>query len=232
MPASVTAFTVLQVAKHYELQGHRIEVLTEIDLHVNPGEWIALTGASGSGKTTLLHLMAALDKPSAGTIACLGADYAAISGRRRAMLRRDRIGLLFQNYHLFPELNALENVALPALRWGVNRRAAVNRARELLSEFGLSERLGHRPCELSGGEQQRAALARALINDPAIILADEPTGNLDQKAGSHIMDILTELHRQQEKTIVMVTHDRAVADRADRVLALDRGRLRPGAAAA
>jgi ABC-type lipoprotein export system ATPase subunit len=225
MTNDTTAFSVSGLAKHYTLQGHRIDVLNGIDLEVKRGDWIALMGPSGSGKTTLLHLLAALDKPSAGNIVCMGADFARISGRRRTLLRRDVIGLLFQNYHLFPELTSVENAVLPALRWDINRGKAVSRARELLTQFDLKERFGHRPRELSGGEQQRVALARALINDPDIILADEPTGNLDQAAGAHIMDILADLHGQKGKTIIMVTHDRAVAERADCILNLCKGSL-------
>jgi len=214
------AFTVEDVGKSYRLGRHVIPVLRRVGVTVGLGEWVALVGASGSGKTTLLHLLGSLDRPDAGRIACLGEFYRALSSRRRAHLRRETIGLLFQSYHLFPELNAVENAALPALRWGQDRRAVCARARDLLVGFGLEERLRHRPQELSGGEQQRVALARALINDPRILLADEPTGNLDEEAGEQVLGIIEQLNRDQGRTVVMVTHDMAVAHRADRILRL------------
>ncbi len=218
------AFEAVDVHKQYKLQRHLVPVLRDINLRIAMGEWVALVGPSGSGKTTLLHLLGALDHPTAGVIRCRGLDYAAISNRKKASIRYQDIGLVFQAYHLFPELTALENVLLPALRWGTNKRAARQRAADLLESFGLGERLNHRPLELSGGEQQRVALARALINDPDIILADEPTGNLDPDSGGHIIRILADLHRQQRKTIVMVTHDQTLASRADRTLKLVDGR--------
>ncbi len=229
MTTSAHAFIVQDLVKHYSLADHIIPVLQGINLSIARGEWVALTGASGSGKTTLLHLLAALDKPTQGTIQCLDQPYHLAGPRRRAMMRRNTIGLLFQNYHLFPELNAVENATLPALHWGRDRDQAILRGQELLTEFGLADRFEHRPRELSGGEQQRVALARALINDPEIILADEPTGNLDAQAGEHIISIIAELNKQQGKTVVMVTHDRDLANRADRILQLAAGRVVPAA---
>jgi len=206
--------------KEFRLQKHVVPVLNGIDLDVQDGEWLALVGASGSGKTTLLHLLGALDKPTRGTVECRGQNYAVLSRQRKASLRYEQLGLVFQAYHLFPELNALENVLLPALRPGRNKTHCRTRAAELLDSFGLGHRLNHRPLELSGGEQQRVAVARALINDPSIILADEPTGNLDSDASSHIIDIFVNLHREQRKTIVVVTHDMSIAEAADRRIRL------------
>lgn len=216
-------FESVQLCKSYHLERHEIPVLKGVDLQIHAGEWTAFVGRSGSGKTTLLHLLGALDEPSSGGVRCRNRDYSALSPGQKAMLRRDEIGYVFQSYHLFPELNAQENVMLPALQWGWNRKAARARAAELLAEFGLEQRLRHRPQELSGGEQQRVALARALINSPDIILADEPTGNLDVTASKEIIAILQRLHDKASKTIVMVTHDLALAKLADRVLLIRDG---------
>jgi len=180
-------------------------------------------GRSGSGKTTLLHLLGGLDRPSAGDVVCLGQSYRQMSEAQRTAMRLRHIGYVFQSYHLFPELNAHENVMLPALHWGWDRHRARERAAELLARFGLGERLRHRPQELSGGEQQRVALARALVNEPGILLADEPTGNLDVAAAKEIVALLTELHQTGGKTLVMVTHDLDLAARADRTLVMRGG---------
>jgi len=218
------AFLTANLAKQYRLEKRKlIPVLADVNLRVDAGEWLALVGASGSGKSTLLHLLGALDRPSSGAIACFGQDYARLKAGAKAVLRRDLIGFVFQTFHLFPELSAWENVMLPALQWQWNKTAAKQRARQLLVDFGLEQRLQHRPPELSGGEQQRTALARALINNPRILLADEPTGNLDAEASANILGLLQQLHRDG-KTIIMVTHDAQVAGRADRIL-----RLRDGA---
>lgn len=211
------------VQKEYHLGSHDIRVLTGVNLAVDKGEWVALVGASGSGKTTLLHLMGTLDSPDQGDILILGSSFIELKRRERAHLRRYKIGMVFQNYYLFPELSALENAGLPALHWRSNRRHGTVRAKQLLTDFGLGDRLAHRPAELSGGEQQRVAMARALINDPEIILADEPTGNLDEEASGHIMDILKRLNKEEGKTIVIVTHDHAIAEYADRKLLLADG---------
>lgn len=226
-PGSAAAFSACHVAKHYRLERHVVRVLEDVTFTVNEGEWMALVGPSGCGKTTLLHLLGALDAPSGGRICCRGRAYADLSSRRRAFLRRDKLGFVFQSYYLFPELNALENVVLPALQWRRDRRAACRRAEALLTEFGLAHRLRHRPQELSGGEQQRVALARALINAPDILLADEPTGNLDAASSEEIVGILRRLHCERGKTIVMVTHDAMLAGLADRVLRLEAGRVLP-----
>ncbi|MDT8391444.1 MAG: ABC transporter ATP-binding protein [Lentisphaeria bacterium] len=204
---------------------HQVDVLRGVSAAIQAGEWVALTGASGSGKTTLMHLLGGLDRPTGGHVRCLGKK---MTGSAATRLRRHHLGFVFQSYHLLPELSAVENVALPASGWGQSRSRAEKRAVELLTRFGLENRLKHRPLELSGGEQQRVAMARALVNNPDIILADEPTGNLDADAAETIMRILTELNTTDGRTIVMVTHDPACARRAQRVLHLTDGRVTPG----
>jgi ABC-type lipoprotein export system ATPase subunit len=220
---STPVFELRELSRTFRLEKHRIEVLKGVDLEIAEGSWTALVGRSGSGKTTLLQILGALDQPNEGTVACRGRDYWCLSSRQRDAIRQQEIGFVFQSYHLFPELNAQENVVLPALRWGNDRRQARERAAELLDRFDLGDRLRHRPRELSGGEQQRVALARALMNDPDIILADEPTGNLDVKAGGEITAILQSLHRDEGKTIVMVTHDLQLAQLADQVFVMHEG---------
>jgi len=225
--ASGLAFEARDVYRQFRLERHTIDVLNGVSLEVQRGEWVALVGRSGSGKTTLLQLLGSLDKPTRGEVLCRGRAYSQLSAKQKAALRRDEVGFVFQAYHLFPELSAIENVALPALQWGWDRAQAAVRARELLYSFGLGERLEHRPRELSGGEQQRVAMARALINSPDAILADEPTGNLDVAAGKEIVGILQRLHAEQGKTVVMVTHDLALAKLADRVLLMKNGISQP-----
>jgi putative ABC transport system ATP-binding protein len=220
-------FEVRDLHRHFRLEKHRIDVLRGVSFGVAEGEWVALVGRSGSGKTTLLHLLGGMDRPSAGDVVCLGQSYRGMSEGQRTAMRLRHIGHVFQSYHLFPELNAHENVMLPALHWGWDRQRARGRAANLLGRFGLGERLRHRPQELSGGEQQRVALARALMNEPGIILADEPTGNLDVAAGKEIVALLEGLHRRDGKTIVMVTHDLDLAARADRTLVMRGGRAVP-----
>jgi len=229
-PAAAPAFEVRGVRKHYRLDRHTtVEVLRGVDLTVRAGEWVALVGASGCGKSTLLHLLGALDEPDQGVIACLGRPYAGMKAVAKATLRRQDIGFVFQSYHLFPELDALENVMLPGMQGGIkNASGLADRARELLVRFGLEMRLRHRPLELSGGEQQRVALARALINGPRILLADEPTGNLDAAAAAGIIGLLEQLHRDEGKTIVMVTHDHTLAQRADHILHMTNGLVTTG----
>ncbi len=224
---AVPVFDVRDLHRHFRLERHTIDVLTGVSFSVALGEWVALVGRSGSGKTTLLHLLGGLDRPNAGDVVCLGRSYRRVSERERTALRLRHIGHVFQRYLLFPELSAHENVMLPALHWGWDRARARERAAELLQRFGLGERLRHRPQELSGGEQQRVALARSLMNEPDIILADEPTGNLDVAAGREIIALLEELHKTAGKTIVMVTHDLDLAGRADRTLVMRNGHAVP-----
>ena len=214
--------------KGYRIGGHRLEVLKGIDWQVRRGEWTVIVGASGSGKTTLLNLAGLLERPEQGTICAAGCDYARLSGREAARFRNRRIGFVFQSYCLLPELTILENAVLPALLAGTSRRVATARARELLDRVGLSGRLKHRPAELSGGEQQRAAIARALVNDPELLLADEPTGNLDLRTGGEILDLFRELRRNDPaRSIVMITHNPEIARAADSANELFDGRLRP-----
>lgn len=211
------------LVKRYRRPERTIDVLAEVDLRVKAGEWVAMTGPSGCGKTTLLHLLGILDKPDAGTIAYFGKDVARMGPFRKARLRRLHIGFIFQSYQLLPELSALENVMLPARFGGVRNP---DQAMALLERMGVAERQSHRPAEMSGGEQQRVAIARALINQPDVILADEPTGNLDAKNAAAIMEILQRLRDEDGKTIVMVTHDRELTSYADRVMVLNQGALR------
>lgn len=217
-------YELIDLHKDFRLEEGRIEVLRGINLELPRGCWTALLGASGSGKTTLLQLLGGLDQPSSGKILLEGEDLGSSSAARLSALRRHKIGFVFQSYHLFPELSALENAALPALQLRSSRGQAFERAKRLLDEFGLARRLEHRPRELSGGEQQRVAVARALINQPEIILADEPTGNLDQEAATEILDILAQLQREQKCSIIMVTHDRSVAARSQLCIRLHEGK--------
>lgn len=213
-------FQIKNLCKTFSLAGGTIEVIKNLSLDLPKGEWLALTGPSGCGKTTLLHILAGLDRPTSGDILLDGQNIAKMSSSALTKLRKKRIGFVFQSYHLFPELSALENAALPALQWGVNRNQVYENAKKWLETFGLAKRLNHRPRELSGGEQQRVAIARSLINNPDIILADEPTGNLDVKAAQGIIDILQHVRSGESKTLIMVTHDLNLAKQANRVIEL------------
>jgi len=226
-PAPAAPFLQAEhVHKRYQLGRRWIEVLVDAGLTVQRGEWLAILGASGSGKTTFLNLLGALERPDAGRICCAGVDYATLSPARAAAFRLRRVGFVFQAYHMLPELTVLENVRLPAMLAGKSVREASDRARKLLERVGLGQRFDHRPLELSGGEQQRAALARALVNDPDLVLADEPTGNLDSVTGREILDIFRELHDNGAgRTVIMVTHDPEVAVRADRRVRMVDGRV-------
>jgi lipoprotein-releasing system ATP-binding protein len=209
--------------------GRPIDVLLECDLSVSRGEFVAVTGASGTGKSTLLHLLGALDRPNAGSVALDGIEYAACTPDALAALRNRKIGFVFQFHHLLRDFSALENVMLPQLIAGVSASGATRRAEELLAAVGLSARTTHRPGKLSGGEQQRVAVARALANAPAVLLADEPSGNLDAGNAEHLHGLFAELSRRYEAAVVVVTHNRSLAERADRVLSLEEGRLVPEA---
>ncbi len=203
-------------------------MLRGIDLEITPGEAVFLVGASGAGKTTLLYTLGGLEHPAGGKVFFEDQSIYDLNRRAQARLRNRRMGFIFQGYFLLPELTALENVLLPAMmggRWGSEREAATRRAVASLQEVGLGERTHHLPLELSGGEQQRVAIARALINDPAVIFADEPTGNLDSRAGAAIIDLLLSLVREKRKTLLVVTHDLALAARGDRTLEMRDGSL-------
>jgi len=214
--------TATGLRKTYLMGQRAVEVLQGIDLTVHRGEALVIVGASGAGKSTLLHLLGGLDAPTAGEVRLDGAALFALGNVERTRLRNQQIGFVFQSYNLLPELDALENVCLPAL---LRRERAAERGRELLTAVGLGERLDHRPAQLSGGEQQRVAIARALMNRPRLLLADEPTGNLDSKTGEAILELLWRLRKEAGTTLVMVTHDEHIARRGDRVLEIVDGRI-------
>jgi len=211
--------------------GSILDVLQNVDLSVFRGEVVAIVGASGAGKSTLLHLLGALDEPTSGEIALDGVTYASLAQAKRDELRNKRLGFVFQFHHLLREFTALENVMMPMLIGGAPLEKARSRAEELLAAVGLAGRMTHRPAMLSGGEQQRCAVARALVQDPRVVLADEPSGNLDHANSLRLHDLLFGLSREFETALVVVTHNRALAERADRVLLLDNGRLTPVSAA-
>jgi lipoprotein-releasing system ATP-binding protein len=203
-----------------------VEVLRGVDLDVRPGERVAIIGPSGSGKTTLLQLLGALDAPDAGTVSVDGQDLAALDERQRGLLRNRRIGFVFQFHHLLPQLTVLENVLVPAWATG-DASGRMARAGQLLERVGLKDRVRHRPAQLSGGERQRVALVRALVLQPGLVLADEPTGSLDHAGAAVLADLLVELNREEGVTLVAVTHSREFAGRMQRRLALRDGLLQP-----
>jgi ABC-type lipoprotein export system ATPase subunit len=206
--------------KSYTLGKRSLHVLRGVDIEMQEGDFVALRGASGAGKSTLLHLLGGLDFANQGEIRLQGRDLAKMSRRELAQLRNVEVGFIFQAYYLLPELDALENVCLPARMNRVSASAAAKRGRELLERVGLKDRIEHKPYELSGGEQQRVAIARALINEPKLLLADEPTGNLDSHTGEEIIELLCSLRTEQRTTLVMATHDDKLAGRAPRVINL------------
>jgi predicted ABC-type transport system involved in lysophospholipase L1 biosynthesis ATPase subunit len=217
--------TARNLGRTYKLDRRTLEVLRGVDLDVARGEFLALRGASGAGKSTLLHLLGGLDVPDTGEIRFDGKALASLSNGELARFRNGKVGFVFQAYHLLPELSALENVCLPARLARVAAAEAEARAHELLARVGLAERVGHRPGELSGGEQQRVAIARALVNAPGLILADEPTGNLDSHTGDEIIDLLCGLREEKRTTLIIATHDARVAARAPRTVQLLDGRV-------
>ena len=206
--------------KSYDLGRRLIDVLHGVSLEIGGGEFLSLQGASGTGKSTLLHLLGGLDDPTSGEVFASGQSLSAMSATRLAKWRNDEVGFVFQSYHLLPEFDALENVLLPARMAHSNRAEFQKRAESLLERVGLAKRMSHLPAELSGGEQQRVALARALINRPQLLLADEPTGNLDSKTGGEVLDLLCELQSEANLTMIIVTHDDKVAKRARRTVQL------------
>ena len=215
------------LVKSYVQGATRIEVLTGIGLEVAPGERLAIVGRSGSGKSTLLHLLAGLLDPDAGQVLVFGEDLTAASAARRAAIRNAHMGFVYQLHHLLPEFTALENVAMPRLVAGASMRQVAPDARALLASVGLDARVEHRPHELSGGERQRVAIARALAGTPAVVLADEPTGNLDRHSAARVLEAMDALAASTGTAFVVVTHDESLARRMDRTVALEEGRLVP-----
>jgi ABC-type lipoprotein export system ATPase subunit len=213
------------LAKTYAMGRRSLEVLRGVDLTVARGEFLALRGASGAGKSTLLHLIGGLDSPNAGEIFFENQNLAKFSDRELTQFRNCRVGFVFQAYHLLPELTALENVCLPARMARLSATKTETRAHELLMRVGLKDRTDHKPSELSGGEQQRVAIARALINEPELLLADEPTGNLDSKTGGEIIELLKNLCVERQMTLIIATHDAKIAAHAQRVIELADGRI-------
>jgi ABC-type lipoprotein export system ATPase subunit len=214
------------VTKAYTLGKRSLEVLCGVSLDVGRGDFLALRGASGAGKSTLLHLFGGLDSPNAGEIWFGGKDLAHLPPPELTTLRNRKVGFIFQAYHLLPELDALENVCLPARLARVPVAVAGQRGRELLTRVGLGARMDHKPYELSGGEQQRVAIARALMNEPELILADEPTGNLDSHTGAEIIGLLVNLRADKNTTLIIATHDASVAARAPKVVELVDGKIK------
>ncbi len=223
----MTVIEARDLAKSYVGgDGGILQVLDGVNLDVQRGEMVAVVGTSGAGKSTLLHLLGALDRPSRGTVALAGQPLHGLGDDELAEVRNRKVGFVFQFHHLLREFSALENVMMPLRISGRDEREARSRAEELLAQVGLSGRMSHRPAELSGGEQQRTAVARALAVDPAVVLADEPSGNLDHVNAERLHDLFAQLARELETAMVVVTHNRSLAARADRVLLLEDGRLR------
>ena len=214
------------LGKTYAEGGLRTHLFDGLELAVNAGETVAILGASGAGKSTLLHLLGGLDVPTAGEVFVAGQKMSALSDAARGQLRNRALGFVYQFHHLLPEFTALENVMLPVLLNGTGVEEAAKKAKDLLEAVGLGHRLSHKPGELSGGERQRAAVARALVNKPACVLGDEPTGNLDEKTAANVFAQMLDLNHAQRTSLVLVTHDRSLARRLDRVLELHEGKLR------
>jgi putative ABC transport system ATP-binding protein len=215
------------LSRIYKRDQFQVTALDQVDVEVHRGEFVALMGPSGSGKSTLLHLIAAMDRPSDGAIAVLGEDLRSLSDREIAQWRNEHIGFIFQTFNLIPVLTAIENVELPLKLTSLNKKERLEHARTALELVGLGDRTGHLPKQLSGGQEQRVAIARAIVTDPDLILADEPTGNLDAASANEVLDLLSRLNKEFGKTIVMVTHDPHAARFASKIRYLDKGRMLP-----
>jgi lipoprotein-releasing system ATP-binding protein len=224
---SGSALELRDVRRVFRQAGTELKILNGVDLVLSQGEIVALVGPSGAGKSTLLHVAGLLERPDGGAVLIRGEDCGSLSDERRALLRRSELGFVYQYHHLLPEFSALENVMLPQMIAGVARSRARGKAAELLDRVGLAPRAQHRPARLSGGEQQRVAMVRALANDPKILLADEPTGNLDHATGDDVMKTLLDLVRQTGLVALLATHNLDLARRFDRIVTLEDGRLRP-----
>ncbi len=227
MSTAEPIITCAALEKHYSRGGDTVRVLESIDLVLERGAFVALMGPSGSGKTTLLNLFAGIDRPTAGSLSVDGHDIAHLSRAALAAWRAASVGYVFQLYHLVPVLTAYENVELPLYLQPLSRRERHRRVSEALESVGIADRHAHFPRQLSGGQEQRVAIARAIVTAPALLLADEPTGDLDRVAAAGVMDLLSRLHRERGQTIVMVTHDPTTARHADRTVHLEKGRLVP-----
>jgi putative ABC transport system ATP-binding protein len=224
MEQSADIIRMTDIRKVYDTGKVKVEALKGIDLTIGPGEFVAIVGPSGSGKSTLMNLVGCLDTPTSGTYIIAGEDVSRLTRDQLADVRNRRVGFVFQNFNLLPAISAFENVEMPMLFGGVAVRERRARAQELLERVGLGDRMDHKPTELSGGQMQRVAIARALSMDPDILLADEPTGNLDTSSGTDIMSVFTDLHKQG-RTLVIITHDMVLAKRASRVVEIRDGRI-------
>ncbi|WP_406040450.1 ABC transporter ATP-binding protein [Micromonospora sp. NBC_00898] len=225
-PAGAPAIEAVDVSRTYQLGGVSVPALRGVSLTIAPGDYVAVIGPSGSGKSTLMHLLGGLDRPTGGRLVIGGRDVATLSAPELATLRNETIGFVFQAFHLLPRTSAVDNVALPLVYRGIGARQRRERAAAMLGRVGLGHRLHHRPNQLSGGEQQRVAIARALVTDPAVLLADEPTGNLDTATGEAVLALLERLNAESGVALVMVTHDQEVAARARRRIAVRDGLVR------
>ncbi|MFI6784288.1 ABC transporter ATP-binding protein [Micromonospora sp. NPDC050276] len=223
MTGAPPAIEAVNVSRTYQLDGVSVEALRGVSLVVQPGDYVALVGPSGSGKSTLMHLLGGLDRPTGGRLVIGGRDVNALAPPEMATLRNETIGFVFQAFHLLPRTSAVENVALPLVYRGVSARQRRARAAAMLGRVGLGHRLDHRPNQMSGGEQQRVAIARALVTEPTVLLADEPTGNLDSVTGAAVLELLEQLNAESGVALVMVTHDQEVAARAQRRITMRDG---------
>ncbi len=224
-PGSRTLISVCGLNKEFRRSGSVVHALADVDIDIYEGEYLSIMGPSGSGKSTFFNMVGALDRPTSGQVIVAGVDLTKLSSRQLAYFRGNHLGYVFQAYNLIPSYNAIDNVALPLIFCGWSHADAVERAKEVLGRVGLADRLVHRPDELSGGQQQRVAIARALANDPAIILADEPTGNLDLHTGEEIINILSRLSKETGVTVITATHDHKMLATSDRIVWIKDGRI-------